>query len=143
MNFENNSTWSYWGDNLGDAAADELVTQLFGTGKFSLVERSQLEAVLAEQNLGQSGRVNSAQAAEIGRIPRRADDSDRVDHKVSLSTPRAAGLGDSARNTPRQRAISTSASSIPIRRRSCLPTRVREGSSWWSSGQRDEFSAGV
>ena len=68
MNFENNSTWSYWGDNLGDAAADELVTQLFGTGKFSLVERSQLEAVLAEQNLGQSGRVNSAQAAEIGRI---------------------------------------------------------------------------
>ena len=68
MNFENNSTWSYWGDNLGDAAADELVTQLFGTGKFSLVERSQLEAVLAEQNLGQSGRVNSEQAAEIGRI---------------------------------------------------------------------------
>ena len=26
MNFENNSTWSYWGDNLGKAAADELVT---------------------------------------------------------------------------------------------------------------------
>ena len=68
MNFENNSSWYYWGDNLGYAAADELVTQLFGTGKFALVERSQLEAVLAEQNLGQSGRVNSAQAAEIGRI---------------------------------------------------------------------------
>ena len=68
MNFENNSSWHYWGDNLGYAAADELVTQLFSTGKFSLVERSQLDAVLAEQNLGQSGRVNSAQAAEIGRI---------------------------------------------------------------------------
>ena len=68
MNFENNSTWTYWGNNLGYAAADELVTQLFGSGKFSLVERSQLDAVLAEQNLGQSGRVNSAQAADIGRI---------------------------------------------------------------------------
>ncbi len=32
MNFENNSTWSYWGDNLGKAAADELVTQLFRIG---------------------------------------------------------------------------------------------------------------
>ena len=27
MNFENNSTWSYWGDNLGSAAADELVSR--------------------------------------------------------------------------------------------------------------------
>ena len=68
MNFENNSTWSYWGDNLGHAAADELVTQLFRTGSFSLVERAQLEAVLAEQNLGQSGLVNPNQAAEIGRL---------------------------------------------------------------------------
>jgi len=68
MNFENNSTWHYWGDNLGYAAADELVTQLFQTGKFSLVERSQLDAILAEQNLGQSGRVNPTQAAEIGRL---------------------------------------------------------------------------
>ena len=68
MNFDNNSSWRYWGDNLGYAVADELVTQLFKTGQFSLVERTQLEAVLSEQNLGQSGRINSAQAAEIGRI---------------------------------------------------------------------------
>jgi curli biogenesis system outer membrane secretion channel CsgG len=68
MDFENNSSWNYWGDNLGAAAADELVTQLFETGKFSLVERSQLDAILAEQNLGQSGRVNPSQAADIGRI---------------------------------------------------------------------------
>ena len=68
MNFENKSSWHYWGDNLGAAAADELVTQLFETGKFSLVERSQLDAVLAEQNLGQSGRVNPSQAADISRL---------------------------------------------------------------------------
>ena len=68
MNFENNSSWHYWGDNLGAAAADELVTQLFKSGRFSLVERSQLEAVLEEQELGQSGLVTSSQAAEIGRL---------------------------------------------------------------------------
>jgi curli biogenesis system outer membrane secretion channel CsgG len=68
MNFENNSTWHYWGDNLGAAAADELVTQMFQTGEFSLVERSQIEAVLAEQDFGQSGRVTPSQAAEIGKV---------------------------------------------------------------------------
>jgi len=68
VGFENNSTWYYWGDNLGYAAADELVTQLFKTGKFSVVERSQINAILAEQDFGQSGRVQPSQAAEIGRI---------------------------------------------------------------------------
>jgi len=68
MNFENNSTWSYWGDNLGKAAADELVTQLFRTGSFSVIERSQLAAVLAEQDLGASGAVDSATAAKIGQL---------------------------------------------------------------------------
>ena len=68
MNFENNSSWYYWGDNLGKAAADELVTQLFKTGKFSVIERSQIEAILSEQDFGQSGRVNSSQAADIGKI---------------------------------------------------------------------------
>ncbi len=68
IGFENNSSWYYWGDNLGYAAADELVTQLFKTGKFSVVERSQINAILSEQDFGQSGRVNPSQAADIGRI---------------------------------------------------------------------------
>ena len=68
MNFENNSTWSYWGDNLGKAAADELVTQLFRLGSFSIIERAQLDALLAEQDLGASGAVDSATAARIGQL---------------------------------------------------------------------------
>jgi len=68
MNFENNSTWHWWGDNLGAATADELVTQLFKTGQFSVIERSQIDTILAEQNFGQSGRVNPSQAADIGKI---------------------------------------------------------------------------
>jgi len=65
---QNNSTWGYWGDNLGAAASDELTTQLVKSGKFSVIERQQIEAVMAEQNLGQSGRVNPATAAALGEI---------------------------------------------------------------------------
>jgi len=68
MNFENNSTWSYWGDNLGAAAADELTTQLFRSGKFSVIERAQIDAILAEQDLGASGAVTSDTAAQLGQL---------------------------------------------------------------------------
>ena len=69
MNFENNSTWSYWGDNLGSAAADELVTQLFRTGSFSIIERAQLEALLAEQDLGAKiGQLLGVQLILTGSI---------------------------------------------------------------------------
>lgn len=68
MNFENNSTWSWWGDSLGAAAADELTTQLVQSGKFTVVERTQLDSVLAEQDLGASGRVNAQTAAKLGQV---------------------------------------------------------------------------
>ncbi len=68
MNFENNSTWRFWGENLGAAAADELTTQLFQTDRFSIVERAQLDAMLDEQDLGASGRVSTSTAAEIGKL---------------------------------------------------------------------------
>src|SRR5690606_21238006 len=68
VNFENNSTWTYWGDNLGRAAADELVTQLLNGGQFTVIERTQLESVIAEQKLGASGAVDASTAARIGKI---------------------------------------------------------------------------
>ncbi len=68
MNFENNSSWAWWGDNLGKAAADELATQLVQTGKFTVLERAQLDAILAEQDLGASGAVTPATAAKIGKL---------------------------------------------------------------------------
>lgn len=68
VNFENNSTWAWWGDNLGAAAADELTTQLLQTGKFTVIERTQIAALLDEQDLGASGRVDAATAAKIGQL---------------------------------------------------------------------------
>lgn len=68
LNFENNSSWTWWDDNLGRAAADELTTQLFRSGQFSVIERAQLDAILAEQDLGASGAVTASTAAQIGQL---------------------------------------------------------------------------
>ena len=68
MNFENNSAWTWWGDNLGRAAADELATQLVQSGKYTVIERAQLDAILQEQNLGASGAVTPATAAKVGKL---------------------------------------------------------------------------
>ncbi|MGD8277595.1 MAG: CsgG/HfaB family protein [Gemmatimonadota bacterium] len=66
--FENNATLAIFGDRLGLAAADELTTQLVKTGEFSVIERQQIDAVLAEQKLGMSGAVDPATAAKIGKL---------------------------------------------------------------------------
>lgn len=51
------------------AAIEELLTTaLFNTNRFDLVERTALEAVLAEQNLGLSGDVNAQTAAGVGSL---------------------------------------------------------------------------
>jgi len=68
LGFSNNSTFTYWGDNLGGAAADELTTQLVKSGAFTVVERSQVNAILDEQHFGLSGAVDASTAAEIGKI---------------------------------------------------------------------------
>src|SRR5437867_3459567 len=68
MNFANNSTWTWWGDHLGEAANDEFVTQLVNSGQFSVIERAQLAAILQEQGLGASGAVQPSTAAKIGKL---------------------------------------------------------------------------
>jgi curli biogenesis system outer membrane secretion channel CsgG len=54
--------------NLARRVADKLVTSLVGLGTCQVVERSQLEKVLSEQNLGAQGRLDASTAAKIGRV---------------------------------------------------------------------------
>ncbi len=68
VNFENKSTWHHWGNRLGEAAADVFVTDLLNTGKFTVIEREKLDAVLQEQDLGASGAVTPQTAAKIGKL---------------------------------------------------------------------------
>jgi curli biogenesis system outer membrane secretion channel CsgG len=66
--FENNTTSHIFGDKLGEAASDELTTQLVKAGEFSVIERQQIQAILAEQTLGMSGAIDAATAAKVGKL---------------------------------------------------------------------------
>ncbi|MBN2707773.1 MAG: hypothetical protein JXR46_01900 [Calditrichaceae bacterium] len=53
--------------DLGEIVLDKMITALFNEGRFKVIERSQLERVLAEQKLGASGLIDASTAAELGR----------------------------------------------------------------------------
>jgi curli biogenesis system outer membrane secretion channel CsgG len=68
LGFDNNTSSRVWGDRLGEAAADELTTQLVKTGDFSVLERAQIQKILDEQLAGQSGAIDPATAAKVGKL---------------------------------------------------------------------------
>lgn len=69
VDFENKAGHSYWWyDQLGAAAADRFVTELVKSGKFSVIEREKIQAVLDEQALGASGAVTPQTAAKLGSL---------------------------------------------------------------------------
>lgn len=71
LDFEYSSVadeWRWWLDSNAKGVSDILVNKLVEGGNFTVIERSKLEAILREQNLGASGRVDSSTAAEIGRL---------------------------------------------------------------------------
>lgn len=53
---------------VGDGVADMLATALFNSNRYIVLERQALADVLAEQDLGASGRVRQETAARIGQI---------------------------------------------------------------------------
>lgn len=54
--------------NASRGVSDVLVDRLVNSGTFVVIERSRIDAVLQEQNLGTSGRVDANTAAQLGRI---------------------------------------------------------------------------
>ena len=54
------------GSDLNDLAADQMTTLLYKTGRFSVVERAQLEQLLKEQNL--EGIVTPGELAKPGKV---------------------------------------------------------------------------
>ncbi len=60
--------WKWWTSEIGDGMADQLVTALFNTNRFIVLERQTLSDVLSEQDLGASGRIRKDTAAPIGEI---------------------------------------------------------------------------
>jgi curli biogenesis system outer membrane secretion channel CsgG len=54
--------------DIGKGISELLVTDLVNDGTYTLVERSALDKILAEQNFSTSGRADSSTAAKIGKI---------------------------------------------------------------------------
>ena len=52
----------------GQGVADMLITALVKSGEFSVVERKELDKVLAEQRLGQSDLVTPQTAPSLGKL---------------------------------------------------------------------------
>ncbi|MBI4064214.1 MAG: hypothetical protein HY401_07945 [Elusimicrobia bacterium] len=66
VDFENKT--AYGQNRLGTAAADILITELVKTGKFIVVERDKVNKILEEQKLGQTGVIDPATAAQMGKV---------------------------------------------------------------------------
>lgn len=69
--------WHWWGSDgatsetrTASVIQDLFVTELgeVGSGKIRLIEREQLAKIREEQNLGQSGEVDTATAVKLGKI---------------------------------------------------------------------------
>lgn len=65
--FENKSAWrGVW--QIGWGMQEMMCTSLVDTGRFTVLERQDLDAIMAEQDLGASGRTGKGSAASIGKL---------------------------------------------------------------------------
>ena len=66
--FKDKTGKGWYTSRIGDGMADQLVTALFNTNRFIVLERQTLGDVISEQDLGASGRIKQDTAAAIGEI---------------------------------------------------------------------------
>ena len=66
MDFDDKTGHGSW--HIGSGMADMLTTSLVKSGKFIVIERQQLEAVLKEQAMGLSGAITPQSAAQVGKL---------------------------------------------------------------------------
>ncbi|HUP59217.1 MAG TPA: CsgG/HfaB family protein [Thermoanaerobaculia bacterium] len=66
--FRNDTLAAWWYSGVGRDLEGMLTNELSSTGKFRMVERDKLSAVLDEQDLAASGRVSKSTGAKIGKM---------------------------------------------------------------------------
>jgi curli biogenesis system outer membrane secretion channel CsgG len=68
LRFTNDTRAGWWTGTAGRELQDMLASELVSTKAFQVLERKELDAVLGEQDLGASGRIDKNTAAKIGKI---------------------------------------------------------------------------
>ena len=71
LEFKNKADNQWWYHGGAAAAQDVFVTELVKSGKFRVVEREQLEALMQEKNLSLSGDVDPQDGDQARQAPRR------------------------------------------------------------------------
>ena len=66
--FKNETQARWWQRDVGWELSGMLANELAAIGAFTVVERTNLESVMREQDLGASGRVRPDTAAQIGQL---------------------------------------------------------------------------
>lgn len=61
--------YRWWtGQPVGAGMADMLVTELVKSGKYTVIERQEIEKIISEQKMGQTGLVTPESAAKVGQL---------------------------------------------------------------------------
>lgn len=68
LRFTNDTNAGWWKATVGRDLQDMLISELASTKSFQVLERKEIDAVLGEQNLGASGRVDKATKAKMGKL---------------------------------------------------------------------------
>lgn len=68
IEFKNKADNQYWWHGGAEAMQDVFVTELVKSGKFSVIEREQLNAIMREKGLTLSGDVDASTAMKIGNL---------------------------------------------------------------------------
>lgn len=68
LEFENKADNQYWWRGGASAIQDVFVTELVKSGKFSVIDRERLDALMREKNLSLSGSVDPATAVRAGKL---------------------------------------------------------------------------
>ncbi|MBM4331839.1 MAG: hypothetical protein FJ117_11560 [Deltaproteobacteria bacterium] len=68
IDFEQKGEQEFRGKQVGEIVAEWLITSLVKTGRFDVVERSQLQKILKEQQLGLTGMISQETAAKVGEL---------------------------------------------------------------------------
>lgn len=68
LRFTNDTNAGWWRASVGRDLQDMLISELASTKSFQVLERKEIDAVLDEQNLGASGRVDKETKAKIGKL---------------------------------------------------------------------------
>ena len=68
LRFTNNTAASWWSGTAGSDLQDMLVNELASSKAFSVLERRELDSVIGELRLGESGLVDQRTKKKLGKL---------------------------------------------------------------------------